>query len=665
MILDLTALDFMDTNPVPGARIEAVLWVGARGTRDVPLFPGDPGAPTGPTPPGPGSVVVMRRRPSIGRLDIKQALPAITGQTDAQGKLTLEWDPSRGLPLEQLFARMQQWGTVFLEFHLTAQCAGLTETVELRKTSVQKEDYFSERLLFDFAKTIVGHVTPTQALLWFALNGQTESGATYICEVFRPLQRPGSFDAAEPLNFIADWGNTATAAVADLAPGTPYRYRLVMEPPDRANPRVILATGSFRTPVIDELQLRIVFSSCHHPFAPAGVDALERCRAFAQALGDVNILLGDQIYGDRVTHRNQFWFNDYSRWYQLCWTPQPFREMLRRAPTYMQLDDHEVADDWGITFTVDTDPGDPEGRSARTAGALRAYRAFQQAHNPGGRDGTLHYHFRRGPAAFFFLDDRTQRGRVGTGSPVLGSAQIRDLAAWAGSDEVADADVIVLVAPVPLAFLPINLLSRLILRIHSLTPVRAAASGFAIGGLVGAYIGWKIGSAIADAISTENGRVIEPDLADQWAETTNQPDLVRILDILFGLANDNARNRLVFVLAGDSHVGGIHRIISTRPEHQRRPAIIQFMASPLSHEPADHLKEALEEFRGLLPPDFALDSAGDYRAELFSELVDERNFGTLTISRRDQQQRLYQVIATIEGQSGVLDYINEWNLDEN
>ena len=78
------------------------------------------------------------------------------------------------------------------------------------------------------------------------------------------------------------------------------------------------------------------------------------------------------------------------------------RRVLRSRPTYMALDDHEVVDDWG-TENVD---------AVREAAGVRAYRVFQQAHNPGGFGATrLDYGFRRGPAAFYVTDSRTARGK--------------------------------------------------------------------------------------------------------------------------------------------------------------------------------------------------------------------------------------------------------------
>ena len=54
-------------------------------------------------------------------------------------------------------------------------------------------------------------------------------------------------------------------------------------------------------------------------------------------------MTGDQIYGDRdnalgpVVHRPR---------YRKSWNTFNFRKLVRSAPTYMILDDHEIRDNW-------------------------------------------------------------------------------------------------------------------------------------------------------------------------------------------------------------------------------------------------------------------------------------------------------------------------------
>ena len=80
------------------------------------------------------------------------------------------------------------------------------------------------------------------------------------------------------------------------------------------------------------------------------------------------------------------------------------REVLRRTPTYMMLDDHEVADDWGV---INNDAAWLE----RVDRALQAYRLFQRPTESKYPLPPFHYSFRRGFASFFILDCRSVRGK--------------------------------------------------------------------------------------------------------------------------------------------------------------------------------------------------------------------------------------------------------------
>ena len=51
----------------------------------------------------------------------------------------------------------------------------------------------------------------------------------------------------------------------------------------------------------------------------------------------------------------------------------------------------------------------------------------------------MHYHFRRGPVAFFVMDGRTARGDDDE-FPIFGRRQWADLKVWAASSEARDED---------------------------------------------------------------------------------------------------------------------------------------------------------------------------------------------------------------------------------
>ena len=145
------------------------------------------------------------------------------------------------------------------------------------------------------------------------------------------------------------------------------------------------------------------------------------------------LLVGDQIYADATagmfdpkTRRERF--NDS---YREAWSAPKAREVLRRIPTYMMLDDHEVADNW---HPDDRFPDD----STRNWGET-AFREYQLAHSPRaeyllmhspGADPDAppyHYSFESGGFGFFVCDTRT--GRKGR-SRIMSASQFDELKNW-------------------------------------------------------------------------------------------------------------------------------------------------------------------------------------------------------------------------------------------
>ena len=281
-------------------------------------------------------------------------------------------------------------------------------------------------LAIDFAKTIVGHTTPTSALLWFNLLASVVTSGSYVCEV--RARSSGDEVASIPLAFNADDPRIATADLTGLTPGETYEYSLALltsslgpgdidisvatdeaggggtrrvgvsrvslgdvGPADagtavetietRIHPgiprdRRELARGEFTTPAADATGLTLVFGSCHRP---TWEETLERWHALSRRTDyELALLIGDQIYEDEIVPLGDTWFERYVGRYHQFFSYWPMREVMRRTPTYMIFDDHDVKDDWGITEVQD------EGR---VDAALDAYRRFQQAHNPGGPSG--------------------------------------------------------------------------------------------------------------------------------------------------------------------------------------------------------------------------------------------------------------------------------------
>lgn len=140
------------------------------------------------------------------------------------------------------------------------------------------------------------------------------------------------------------------------------------------------------------------------------------------------LLAGDQIYADATAglfdpkDRRARFYDAYRE----VWTAPNAREVLRRLPSYMMLDDHEVSDDWHPE-----DQGDKDYQDNRTWG-LNAFEEYQLAHSPNNAlalcaaagvappaTAAYFYSFEAGGYAFFACDTRTGRkGREQIMSPV-------------------------------------------------------------------------------------------------------------------------------------------------------------------------------------------------------------------------------------------------------
>jgi phosphodiesterase/alkaline phosphatase D-like protein len=534
-----------------------------------------------------------------------------------------------------------------------------------------------------------------------------------------------------PVPFDAATGQTATVEVEGLDPATGYTFELLLRKVgqlDIPKTGLPLVRGRFTTASGDPDHLRFAFSSCHYPTVTTSLKRWEALAATASDL-DLVLLIGDQIYGDEVEliteqllpngEKNEDptideWFNEYLWFYHRWWSYRVMRDLFRSTPIYMTLDDHEIMDDWGSPAVESSgaqpvNPNDPKVRK-RFDAAVKAYRFFQVAHNPGGLSGSpsgpFHYSFRRGPASFFVMDNRTARG-IDPNFPILGAEQFAAMQAWANDPQTQEADVIIFVAPVPIAVFPIEELQRLADAVES---ALGAAAGGLLGGFlagplgagVGAYVGAKISDATGGfGIIDEKVLRTEWDANDQWTaqaddQHQNQLDLVRVLDLLFDLAN-KPHPRAVLVLSGDVHVALMHIIGSTKSEHKQNPWIYQITSSPISHEPAasidlvreilDEYKETIAQFKSLLSgggsaagfaqtlidPEvpspsaatrFTLDDAhaGAYRAGLFA-LREELNFGRVVVERLEPNSRAFHFDLSIEGETKRVPFVFDLDLD--
>jgi len=172
---------------------------------------------------------------------------------------------------------------------------------------------------------------------------------------------------------------------------------------------------------------RLVFGSCRvgapqrepYTLPPGeehgfGVDALwaysRRLQAGIEPWPDGLLLCGDQVYADEVSPETLEFirarrdtsqppgeeiadFEEYTRLYREAWSDPDIRWLLSTVPSLMIFDDHDVIDDWNISWQWLTDArGEPWWR-ARITGAFMAYWVYQHLGNmaPPELDGEAMY----------------------------------------------------------------------------------------------------------------------------------------------------------------------------------------------------------------------------------------------------------------------------------
>jgi PhoD-like phosphatase len=673
--LNLRLIDFMDAIPIADAGARLTVHVMAGWEKRVHL-PDVPGTGSGPQPRPPPNVVTV-----IEFDESRAVVLSAEASTDAAGRATLEVDA--GAAFATVAALLQDGRPPDA---LQAQCSARADVHGLALPTAERFAGFDTPdavrdlvLVADAARVIVGDTAATTTTLWFQLHAAPRAGDRFVCAL--RARMPGAAARHVGLAFRADRAQTAVTTIAGLAPATRHDIELIVVPA-QGRERTI-ARASVRTPAANPRALTLAFGSCH---LPGNDQALNRWHSLA-ARDDIDLafLIGDQIYGDGIEKLfpGSSWDERYERRYNQLWTYRPVRRVLRSRPIYMALDDHEIVDDWG-TKTIEP---------AREAAGLRAYRIFQHAHNPGGFSAaTFEYGFQRGPASFYVTDSRTARGKDAQ-FPVMGRAQFNRLVAWSRSPAVRASDLVFVVVPVPPAILPIAQLEKLAGLLA--VPVGAAGGGLAgavVGGIVGFIVGGPAGAVVGATVGAEIGAfagavgtkvyyehledtIDDPDVRDAWSYDKNLPDLVRLLDVLFDLANDigadgrpGPRPRGVFILSGDYHFGAIHTVTSRRSgdghDHRRNPSLVQITSSPISKPATDadvmlKLSSLVTSGRG----DFKLDSR-HYRSRFVGHL-EQRNYGRVAFEQVGSTGRRYRIQIYIEGETDALAEMFELDLDAN
>ena len=219
----------------------------------------------------------------------------------------------------------------------------------------------------------------------------------------------------------------ALVPLTDLPEGavTEYEVRLDGEPvwplPSGGHPPSAIRTRE------GEDHARLVFGSCRvgapqrepYTLPPAeehgfGVDALwaysRRLQAGIEPWPDGLLLCGDQVYADEVSPETLEFirarrdtsqppgeeiadFEEYTRLYREAWSDPDIRWLLSTVPSLMIFDDHDVIDDWNISWQWLTDARAEPWWRARITGAFMAYWVYQHLGNmaPPELDGEAMY----------------------------------------------------------------------------------------------------------------------------------------------------------------------------------------------------------------------------------------------------------------------------------
>jgi len=162
--------------------------------------------------------------------------------------------------------------------------------------------------------------------------------------------------------------------------------------------------------------LTFLLGSCRYPGLFAKVKEADRIfkPALEEAMGRDGrpparfvLMVGDQIYADKLNRNVPIGladtFEEFQSRYLDAFGSRNMRQLLRRIPTYMILDDHEIEDNWSQDRIK-------KAQSRKVFNlAIGAYRSYQWCHGPRTYGDRLYYSMQCGGYPFFALDMRTQR----------------------------------------------------------------------------------------------------------------------------------------------------------------------------------------------------------------------------------------------------------------
>jgi alkaline phosphatase D len=178
-----------------------------------------------------------------------------------------------------------------------------------------------------------------------------------------------------------------------------------------------IAFRTFPAPATIQDKMAFLLGSCRYPGLLWKIKEADRIfgpmrthleQTDTRTAARFTLMVGDQIYADKF---NRFvpigradTYQEFQERYQTAFGSPNMRALLRTAPSYMLLDDHEIEDNW----TQNRLHGS-ENKHRLFNYAVGAYMSYQWSHGPRTFGRMLYYQFACGGYPFFALDTRTQR----------------------------------------------------------------------------------------------------------------------------------------------------------------------------------------------------------------------------------------------------------------
>src|SRR4051812_12450288 len=247
---------------------------------------------------------------------------------------------------------------------------------------------------------LLRYVGRTQATIWIETDGP--------CTVTAPGRATPTFEV--------EGHHYALVVLDDLPEGGVVSYGVELDgegvgpaPGDDHPPSAIHTREG-------EHQARLVFGSCRvgapqrepYTLSPSeddegyGVDALwaygRRLRSGIEEWPDALLLIGDQVYADEVSPETLEFirsrrdtsrppgeqiadFEEYTRLYREAWSDPDIRWLLSTVPSVMVFDDHDVIDDWNISWRWLREARATSWWHDRITGAFMSYWIYQHLGN--------------------------------------------------------------------------------------------------------------------------------------------------------------------------------------------------------------------------------------------------------------------------------------------